>query len=104
MPSLQLRYKYRNKHENNSKVKFFQVEASFAVPLLTIPVGGETTNIHGENTGLTVPKIDVNLKSVVTVASIFLLVFVLLPKILKFHSPSILTSQNFRSDSKILQS
>lgn len=62
-----------------------KVEAVFAIPILAIPIGGKSAT--AQESHATLPKVDINLKSIISMAGIFFILFFVIPKLVQIYLP-----------------
>lgn len=71
------------------------MEAVFAIPILAIPIGGKSATTQESQT--TLPKVDINLKSIISMAGIFFLLFFVLPKLVQIYLPQKLSPNTLQN-------
>ncbi len=77
-----------------------QVEAVFAIPILAIPIGGKSSTSTSTDP-VAIPKIDINLKSIVALGGILILLFFVIPKLVHIYLPQKLMPEDQRSPGKM---
>ncbi|XKL62399.1 hypothetical protein PGB90_002232 [Kerria lacca] len=76
----------------NNDASNIRVEAVFAIPILAIPVGGKS--VSTDSSSVTFPNVDINVKSIISMAGLFFMLFFVIPKLIQIYLPQKLTPHN----------